>query len=210
MIDLIIKAQSGDKEAAETLIKENDGLIRNMMKKYHVRIDNEDFHSLGMYALYKSILTYDIESNYEFSTYASTFIGTEIYNELRKRGSLKNRMLSDAITLETPIGDSLTLGDTIRDCKAYREILEVEAPRVMESLYVLDELEQKIFMLRFIENMTIPEIIEALGIKWSSTYGSRKIAIIKAKLALALGIEYESKIKVSIKRFEKGFKGEVK
>ena len=46
MIDLIIKAQSGDKDAAETLIKENDSLIRFLMKKHGISVFNEDIETI--------------------------------------------------------------------------------------------------------------------------------------------------------------------
>lgn len=210
MIDLIIKAQNGDMDATETLLKENDSLVRHFMKQNFISVFNEDYHSVGRFGLYKAIMSYDVNKGIEFSTYAGKLILNELYQEIRRSKAKKNEIFETAVTIEHPIGDGLVLGDTIQDYRSYQEFLDTEAPRIMESLHVLDELEQKIFMLRFIEDMTIPEIIETLGLSWSNTYGSRKIAIIKAKLALVLGIEYESKTKVYIKRFEKGLKGEVK
>lgn len=210
MIDLIIKAQSGDMDAAETLIKENDGLIRHIMKKYNISTFNDDYHSLGMFAFYKAIKSYDVDRGIEFNSYVGVFIQNEILMEMRRGRAKRNVIFETAITIEHQIADKLVLGDTIQDIRAYQELLDVEAPRIMESLYVLDELEQKIFMLRFIEDMSIPEIIESLGLTWSQSYGSRKIAIIKAKLAVVLGIEYETKTKLHIKRFEKKIKGESK
>lgn len=81
---LIRIAQAGDKEAMETLVTENDALIRFVVKKFSGRgKEYEDLYQLGRIGLVKAIQKFDAHFDVRFSTYAVPVIMGEIRRFLR-------------------------------------------------------------------------------------------------------------------------------
>lgn len=191
MNELIEKAKNGDQEAMETVIKENDGLIRHMMKAHGIPTTDEDFHSIGMFSLFKAIRTFNPEKGYAFSSYAGMVIGNDIKMEFRRQNSSKGLAMKDYVSFETEIGENITVQDVLRDDYALRELLMAGEEKVEDHLDTLTELELEIYHCRFIEDMSQKDIIKHLGVNWSQSYMARKISNIKAKIALELGIEYD-------------------
>lgn len=77
-IDLIVKAQTGDKEAFSQSVVSNQGLIKrcvsNALLKYGDIIDREDLIQEGNLGLIKAINTFDVNKGTMFSTYAWNWI----------------------------------------------------------------------------------------------------------------------------------------
>lgn len=89
-IELIKKAQTGDKEAQDILVNHNLGLIRSVIKKFSNRgYDSEDIFQLGSIGLIKAIQKFDPSYNVKFSTYAVPMIIGEIRRFLRDDGIIK-------------------------------------------------------------------------------------------------------------------------
>ncbi|MGI6538019.1 MAG: RNA polymerase sporulation sigma factor SigF [Caldicoprobacterales bacterium] len=87
---LIDKAQKGDKEAEEILVRKNTALIKSIVKKFLNRgHEYEDLFQLGSIGLIKAIKNYDKEYNVRFSTYAVPMIMGEIKRFLRDDGIIK-------------------------------------------------------------------------------------------------------------------------
>ena len=81
---LIRLAQAGDKEAMETLVTENDALIRFVVKKFSGRgKEYEDLYQLGRIGLLKAVEKFDPHYEVRFSTYAVPVIMGEIRRFLR-------------------------------------------------------------------------------------------------------------------------------
>ena len=81
---LIRLAQAGDKEAMETLVTENDALIRFVVKKFSGRgKEYEDLYQLGRIGLVKAVEKFDSHFEVRFSTYAVPVIMGEIRRFLR-------------------------------------------------------------------------------------------------------------------------------
>lgn len=95
IIELIIKAQKGDNNAKEALVKANIGLINSIVNKFSNRgYDREDIYQIGSIGLIKAIDNFDTSYNVKFSTYAVPMIMGEIRRFLRDDGLIKvNRNL---------------------------------------------------------------------------------------------------------------------
>ena len=87
---LIERSQAGDKEARETLIEENLGLVRHIVKRFVGRgYDAEDLFQIGCIGLMKAIDKFDLHFEVRFSTYAVPMIQGEIKRFLRDDGMVK-------------------------------------------------------------------------------------------------------------------------
>ncbi|MDI6706445.1 MAG: RNA polymerase sporulation sigma factor SigF [Bacillota bacterium] len=89
-LELIKRAQDGDKEAQSVLVKSNIGLIKSIVKRFLNRgYEYEDLFQLGSIGLLKAIKNFDIRYNVKFSTYAVPMIVGEIKRFLRDDGMIK-------------------------------------------------------------------------------------------------------------------------
>lgn len=87
---LIEKAQRGDKDALDTLTRENAGLIRSISIRFSGRgIEREDLYQIGAIGFIKAIRAFDLERNLALSTYAVPMIMGEIRRTLRDNGIIK-------------------------------------------------------------------------------------------------------------------------
>ncbi len=88
--ELIIRAQSGDESAAETLIIENTALVKSIALKFRDRgTELEDLMQIGMIGMLKAINSFQIERGTAFSTYAVPLIVGEIRRHLRDDGLIR-------------------------------------------------------------------------------------------------------------------------
>lgn len=88
--ELIRRSQAGDKEAKELLIKENSGLIWNVVRRFAGRgYETEDLYQIGAIGLIRAIDKFDFSFEVKFSTYAVPLISGEIKRFLRDDGMIK-------------------------------------------------------------------------------------------------------------------------
>lgn len=88
--ELIALAQTGDKEAFETLVSENTGLVRSIALRFNGRgVDFDDLCQIGHIGMIKAIRNFDLERGTAFSTYAVPLIIGEIKRFLRDDGEIK-------------------------------------------------------------------------------------------------------------------------
>lgn len=88
--DLIRKAKLGDAEAKETLIIENNNLIKSIVRRYlNKGVEYDDLYQLAGMGLLKAINGFDERYNVRFSTYAVPMIAGEIKRFMRDDGSIK-------------------------------------------------------------------------------------------------------------------------
>ena len=88
--ELIGLAQSGDREACETLVTENAGLIWSIARRYTGRgTELEDLYQLGCLGFLKAVEGFDSTFGTQFSTYAVPKISGEIRRFLRDDGAVK-------------------------------------------------------------------------------------------------------------------------
>ena len=88
--DLISRAQQGDRDASDTLVRENTGLIWSVSKRFLGRgVDADDIFQLGSIGFLKAVMGFDTAYGTQFSTYAVPKISGEIRRFLRDDGTVK-------------------------------------------------------------------------------------------------------------------------
>ena len=144
---LIQRAQSGDDGARQTLIEENLGLVRHIVKRFTGRgYDAEDLFQTGTIGLMKAIDHFDLSYDVKFSTYAVPLIAGEIRRFLRDDGMVKvSRSLKDAgyklkqaeNEIRTKEGREPSLDELCRATGISREdaVMALDAAAEVESLY---------------------------------------------------------------------------
>ena len=89
-LDLIRRAQGGDRNASEQLVTENSGLIWSVARRFIGRgTDSDDLYQLGCLGFLKAVNGFDLEFGTQFSTYAVPKIAGEIRRFLRDDGAVK-------------------------------------------------------------------------------------------------------------------------
>ena len=83
-------AQENNEEAMELLIKNNSGLIWNIVKRFIGRgYETEDLYQIGSIGLIKAIKRFDVNLDVQLSTYAVPYIMGEIKRFIRDDGIVK-------------------------------------------------------------------------------------------------------------------------
>ena len=89
-IELIAKAQAGDRSAMDALVEENSGLVWAVARRYLNRgTEPEDLYQLGCLGFLKAVEGFDLSYGTQFSTYAVPKIAGEIRRFLRDDGAVK-------------------------------------------------------------------------------------------------------------------------
>lgn len=87
---LILKAQAGDSEALELLVRENMGLCKSIALRFRDRgVEYEDLTQIASIGMLKAIRSYDASFGTAFSTYAVPLIIGQIRRFLRDDGIIK-------------------------------------------------------------------------------------------------------------------------
>lgn len=87
---LIEQSRQGDKNARDTLVEENMGLVWSIVHRFANRgYETEDLFQIGSIGLMKAIDRFDTSFDVKFSTYAVPMITGEIKRFLRDDGMIK-------------------------------------------------------------------------------------------------------------------------
>ena len=144
---LIEKAHGGDKEARETLVEENMGLVYTIVRGFAGRgHEMEDLIQIGSIGLIKAIDKFNSAFDVKFSTYAVPMIAGEIKRFLRDDGMIKvSRSLKETAgkaymvkeALEKKYGREPSLEEISEEIGASREdiVLAMESAAEVESLH---------------------------------------------------------------------------
>ncbi len=88
-VELIRRAQQGDKDAAQEMSLRHEALVRYVAKRFMGRgREMEDLYQLGRLGLYKALKNFNTEYTVRFSTYAVPLIMGEIRRFLRDDGQI--------------------------------------------------------------------------------------------------------------------------
>lgn len=107
---LINLAHEGDKEARDTLVAENLGLVWSVVRRFSGRgHEIDDLFQIGCIGLIKAIDKFDVSFEVKFSTYAIPMITGEIKRFLRDDGIIKvSRTLKETAYKAQMIKENLT------------------------------------------------------------------------------------------------------
>src|SRR5690554_4640527 len=144
---LIEKAQNGDVEARDILVRKNIALVKSLVKKFLNRgYEYDDLFQLGSIGLIKAIQNYDSKYNVRFSTYAVPMIIGEIKRFLRDDGMIKvSRSLKELVNkaavareqLKNKLGRDPNIQEIAEDVDSTPEevVYAMEAVRTPASIY---------------------------------------------------------------------------
>lgn len=150
-ITLINLAHNGDKEARDTLVLENTGLIWSIVKRFTNRgYDAEELFQIGCIGLIKSVDNFDTKYNVKFSTYAVPMIAGEIKRFLRDDGMIKvSRALKElaykAYLKNEELKNELGRDATIRELAESLEVSEEEVSMAIDAGMEVESLHQPIY-----------------------------------------------------------------
>ena len=83
-------AKQGDRDASQSLVEENSGLIWSVARRFFGKgLDPDDLYQLGCVGFLKAIEGFDENYGTKFSTYAVPKISGEIRRFLRDDGTVK-------------------------------------------------------------------------------------------------------------------------
>lgn len=110
ILGLMKRAHQGDKEARDTIVSENLGLVWSIVKRFMNRgVDLEDLFQIGCIGLLKAVDKFNLEYQVKFSTYAVPMIAGEIRRFLRDDGMIKvSRSLKELAYKSLKAGEKLT------------------------------------------------------------------------------------------------------
>jgi len=99
--DLVRRAQTGDSVAMEALIKKYMWLARSIARKYFLSNGSyDDLLQEGLMGLFHAVRNFDPNKNDNLIGFMSMCIGSAIKDAVRSSSRVKNRILSEATTLE--------------------------------------------------------------------------------------------------------------
>lgn len=145
-IELIQKAQAGDENALDELVRENLPLVHSVAQKYRCSMEYDDLFQIGALGLVKAVRNFDTSFDVRFSTYAVPMIAGEIKRALRDEGSIKiSRSVKELYLrvqrtqdeLQSVLGRAATIDEIAQKigCSAYDVAESLEAMRPLVSIY---------------------------------------------------------------------------
>lgn len=137
--ELVLLYQQGNKQALESLIEANEGIVKKISNKFNginKMVEFDDLVQVGTIGLINAAKKYDnnLENKANFITYAFQYIKREIFSCVNGRSEKEisnNKLYNSCMSLDVPIqGDNdIQLKDTI-------ESIEYGFENVEEKIYI--------------------------------------------------------------------------
>lgn len=218
--ELIRLAQAGDREAGETLVKENAGLIWSVAKRFVGRgTETDDLYQLGCLGFLKAVEGFDLEFGTQFSTYAVPKIAGEIRRFLRDDGAVKvSRTLKEQAAtikmmrnqLTTALGRDPTVLEISRQTGLTPEEIALAETATASTESINRELGEEGFSLESILTDTESEekMVERIALRQAiDRLPEREALVIKLRYFHSLTQDRVSKVlgvsQVQVSRIEK-------
>ncbi|WP_051188619.1 sigma-70 family RNA polymerase sigma factor [Proteocatella sphenisci] len=98
----VIRAQNGNKDEQELILKKYKNLVKKTASQYHIRgADREDLIQEGMIGLYKAIRDFNPEKKVYFHVFAQLCITRQIMTAVKTSNRQKHIPLNDYISLSS-------------------------------------------------------------------------------------------------------------
>ena len=145
-INSILKAQNGDKSEMDKLIKDNNGLIWSIVKRFMNRgYETEDLYQIGCMGFIKSIKRFDTSFEVRLSTYSVPYILGEIKRFIRDDGPIKiSRSIKELNVKINELkkqyliknGEEISIEEICKELKISKEdaIIAMESTNAIESI----------------------------------------------------------------------------
>lgn len=153
-INSIKRAQEGDKFEMDRLIRENNGLIWSIVKRFMNRgYEVEDLYQIGCIGFIKSIKRFDTNFEVKLSTYSVPYILGEIKRFIRDDGPIKiSRSIKELNVKINELkrqylfnGKEITIEQICKELKVQKEdvIIAMESTNAVESMDAAANAENK-------------------------------------------------------------------
>ena len=153
-INSIKRAQDGDKFEMDKLIRDNNGLIWSIVKRFMNRgYEVADLYQIGCIGFIKSIKRFDTNFEVKLSTYSVPYILGEIKRFIRDDGPIKvSRSIKELNTKINELkrqyllnGKEITLEQICKELKIQKEdaIIAMESTNAVESMDAAANTENK-------------------------------------------------------------------
>ena len=204
------KYKSKDMKAREIIINHNIKLVLYRVTKRFINFpyDKKELIQIGLVGLIKAVDTFDISKSIQFSSYASKCIDNEILMFVRKGNKYINDESLDR-TIETGIeGNSVKIGDNIKDetCNIEINYEEKEEQLIIDKIIMsLPERDKEIIMLHFgfIDNKIFTQKEIATKLNISQPQVSRLLSKILERISIELTKEEIIPISKTLKKTSK-------
>ena len=104
--EMVIRAQQGDLEAEEFLMRKYKEIVKIKSRYYYMAgADEDDVVQEGMIGLLKAIRQYDPASNVPFKAYAEVCISNRIYSAIKSASRQKHSPLNSGISLDSILSE---------------------------------------------------------------------------------------------------------
>ena len=193
LYNLVEKAQQGDMNAVESIIRLFRKEINSKSKLYFIAgADRDDVVQEAMIGLYKAIKNYDKSGGAKFETYANVCMNRQLIDAIRSANREKHAPLNTSVSINKTVAlgydsdyDETTLEETIES----NDITSVDVIKVInESLESLSEGPQALTKFEadvwhgYTKGKTYEEIANSLGKNVKSVYNA--MARVKKKILL--------------------------
>lgn len=138
---LIIRAQEGDKNALEEIIRKNEGLIWSTIKRFVSKgYDKDDLYQLAAIGFVKAIKRFDFEFNVRLSTYAVEYMIGEIKKFIRDDGIIKiSRSIRElSLKVKEIEKDVFTKTGENIEIEKLANLLEVNVEDILEAKKIIN------------------------------------------------------------------------
>lgn len=169
-VDTIKKAQAGDQEAINQILKNYENFIFLKSRDYFLLgADKEDILQEGMIGLIKAIKAYNSEKETSFNTFAILCIKRQIITAIKASNAQKNMVLNSALgnSLETEDGKEVNYSKGISSGITYNpEELYLGKEQIVEFREYLErsfsQIEKEVFFY-MVNGYNYREIAGRLG-----------------------------------------------
>ena len=160
--EVIVKAQNGDMEAKDYIVRKYKWLVEKMVRRATGKLD-EDLVSIGYRGILMAIDKYDDSVTCAFGTFTEYKIRGVLSNEFANRTRKKRIINEMTISLQTPMeGDNSEGGeDILQDVIAidngeehgYAHIFKDETSSLGLAVKRLTEAQQVLFKMKYIDEL---------------------------------------------------------
>lgn len=143
-LELVRRAQSGDKEAVEVLLEKYRAMVRASVQNFYIQgAERDDLHQWGMIGLWQAITDFREDRNNSFKSFAHICIKRQIITAVKSATRQKQLPLNTSLSLDTPINKDApeqTLSDLL-PCEKSADPAEI-----IIFLETKQRLEKRLFM----------------------------------------------------------------
>lgn len=174
-IDLVKKAQMGDKEATQDIVSRFTPFIIKICRRIYVKgYELEDLIQIGQVSIIKAINKYEINRRDAFTTYAVNSIKINLYRLIKyKMNSISECSLNTVNKSGYEIIETLTSKDNTED----KVIENEEKLSLYKGINRLSEKEKEVISWFYFKNRTLEEYAREHGICYRLAVERKRSAV---------------------------------